>query len=120
MLSGALAVVPDYSLGDVDAGAVPEPAVVVISAVVSPAGRKEQPLRRTGRRRLSPVGNGLDGDVFWLIAGRGRRCSYVANLTARPRVPGQGGPALACRHCQVRRRRRAHRPGLSGPGQRAH
>ena len=41
--------------------------------------------RRTGRRRLTPVGNGLDGDVFWLIAGRGYRCSYVANLTASPR-----------------------------------
>ena len=45
MLSGGLAVVPDYSLGDVDAGTVPEPAVIVIPAVVSPAGRKEQPLR---------------------------------------------------------------------------
>jgi len=41
--------------------------------------------RRTGRRRLTPVGNGLDGDVFWLIAARGRRSSYAANLTARPR-----------------------------------
>jgi deazaflavin-dependent oxidoreductase (nitroreductase family) len=41
--------------------------------------------RRTGTRRLTPVGNGLDGDVFWLIAARGRRSSYVANLTASPR-----------------------------------
>ena len=41
--------------------------------------------RRTGRRRLTPVGNGLDGDVFWLIAARGRRSSYAANLTAHPR-----------------------------------
>ena len=40
---------------------------------------------RTGRRRLTPVGNGLDGDVFWLIAARGRRSSYVANLIASPR-----------------------------------
>src|SRR5216117_4007285 len=45
MLSGGLAVAPDYSLGDVDAGTAPEPAVIVIPAVVSPAGRKEQPLR---------------------------------------------------------------------------
>ena len=35
--------------------------------------------RRTGRRRLTPVGNGLDGDVFWLIAARGHQSSYVAN-----------------------------------------
>ncbi len=40
--------------------------------------------RRTGTRRLTPVGNGLDGEVFWLIAARGRRSSYVANLTAQP------------------------------------
>ena len=51
MLSGALAVVPDYSLGDVDAGMAPEPAVIVIPAVVSPAGRKEQPLRDWLARR---------------------------------------------------------------------
>ena len=51
--------------------------------------------RRTGRRRFTPVGNGLDGDVFWLIAGRGYRCSYVANLTANPR-------------CRVRAGRRWH------------
>lgn len=47
--------------------------------------------RRTGRRRLTPVGNGLDGDVFWLIAGRGHQCSYVANLTASPRCRVKAG-----------------------------
>src|SRR5215469_8661314 len=51
VLSGALAVVPDRSLGDVDAGTAPEPDVVVIPAVVSPAGRKEQPLRDWLARR---------------------------------------------------------------------
>ncbi len=40
--------------------------------------------RRTGRLRLTPVGNGLDGDVFWLVAAHGRRSSYVANLSAEP------------------------------------
>ena len=51
MLSGALAVVPDYSLGDVDAGTAPEPDVVVIPAVVFPGGRKERPLREWLTRR---------------------------------------------------------------------
>ena len=51
MLSGGLAVVPDYCLGDVDAGTAPEPDVVVIPAVVSPAGRKERPLREWLARR---------------------------------------------------------------------
>ena len=52
VLSGGLTVVPDYSLGDVDAGTAPEPAVVVIPAVGSPNGRKEQPLREWLARRV--------------------------------------------------------------------
>jgi transcriptional regulator GlxA family with amidase domain len=51
MLSGGLAVAPDYSLGDVDAGTAPGPDVVVIPAVVSPAGSKERPLREWLARR---------------------------------------------------------------------
>jgi len=51
MLSGALAVVSDYSLSDVDAGTAPGPDVVVVPAVVSPAGRKERPLRDWLARR---------------------------------------------------------------------
>jgi len=51
MLSGGLAVVPDYSLGDVDTGTAPEPDVVVIPAVVSPAGSKERLLREWLARR---------------------------------------------------------------------
>ena len=51
VLSGGLPVVPDYSLGDVDAGTAPEPNVVVIPAVVSPAGSKEWPLREWLARR---------------------------------------------------------------------
>jgi transcriptional regulator GlxA family with amidase domain len=51
MLSGGLAVVPDYSLGDVDVGTAPEPDVVVIPAVVSPASRSERPLREWLARR---------------------------------------------------------------------
>ena len=42
--------------------------------------------RRTGKRRRAPVGNGLDGDVFWLVSEHGERCAYVRNLIAEPRV----------------------------------
>ena len=42
--------------------------------------------RRTGKRRVVPVGNGLDGDAFWIVAQDGHRCAYVANLIAEPRV----------------------------------
>jgi putative intracellular protease/amidase len=51
MLSGGLAVVPDYSLDDVDGGVAPEPEVVVVPAVAAPNGKKEAPLREwIGRR----------------------------------------------------------------------
>lgn len=42
--------------------------------------------RRTGRVRQTPVGNGLAGDTFWLIAAHGRQADYVLNLLANPRV----------------------------------
>jgi deazaflavin-dependent oxidoreductase (nitroreductase family) len=42
--------------------------------------------RRTGKQRLTPVGNGLDGETFWIIAEHGQRCAYVQNLLANPRV----------------------------------
>jgi deazaflavin-dependent oxidoreductase (nitroreductase family) len=42
--------------------------------------------RRTGKQRLTPVGNGLDGDTSWIVAEHGRRCGYVQNLVAHPRV----------------------------------
>jgi deazaflavin-dependent oxidoreductase (nitroreductase family) len=42
--------------------------------------------RRSGRPRCTPVGNGLDGDTFWLIAAHGKQADYVRNLAADPRV----------------------------------
>lgn len=42
--------------------------------------------RRSGRLRWTPVGNGFDGDVFWLVAEHGRGCDYVKNLTVNPQV----------------------------------
>jgi len=49
-------------------------------AVVETTGRK------TGRKRLAPVANGLDGDTFWMISGRGAKGSFVHNIRANPRV----------------------------------
>jgi deazaflavin-dependent oxidoreductase (nitroreductase family) len=42
--------------------------------------------RRTGLPRHTPVGNGLDGDTFWLVAAHGIQAGYVRNLQAEPRV----------------------------------
>ena len=42
--------------------------------------------RRTGRPVRTPVCDGLDGEVFWLIAQRGRRADWIKNIQADPRV----------------------------------
>lgn len=42
--------------------------------------------RRTGQLRLTPIGNGLDGSVFWVVAEHGLGCNYVKNLVADPEV----------------------------------
>lgn len=42
--------------------------------------------RRTGQPRHTPVGNGLDGDTFWLVAAHGDQADYVRNMKADPSV----------------------------------
>jgi deazaflavin-dependent oxidoreductase (nitroreductase family) len=42
--------------------------------------------RKTGRPRQNPVGNGLAGDTFWIVAEHGRNAGYVRNIAADPRV----------------------------------
>ena len=42
--------------------------------------------RRSGLARHTPVGNGLDGDTFWLVAAHGTQADYVRNLQAELRV----------------------------------
>ena len=42
--------------------------------------------RSSGLLRRTPVGDGLDGDVFWIVAEHGRRAEYVRNIEADPRV----------------------------------
>jgi deazaflavin-dependent oxidoreductase (nitroreductase family) len=42
--------------------------------------------RRSGRPRHTPVGNGIDGDVFWLVAAHGHQADFVRNIARQPRV----------------------------------
>jgi deazaflavin-dependent oxidoreductase (nitroreductase family) len=42
--------------------------------------------RTSGKPRQTPVGNGLNGDTFWLVAEHGRHADYVRNILANPRV----------------------------------
>jgi deazaflavin-dependent oxidoreductase (nitroreductase family) len=42
--------------------------------------------RRSGRLRRTPVGDGLVGDTFWLVAEHGYQANYVRNIMSDPHV----------------------------------
>jgi deazaflavin-dependent oxidoreductase (nitroreductase family) len=47
--------------------------------------------RRSGTPRVTPVTNGLDGDVFWIVTEHGHGANYVRNIEAEPRVRVNAG-----------------------------
>src|SRR3954470_16069723 len=42
--------------------------------------------RRSGRPRVTPVCDGLQGDTFWIVAQGERSADHVRNIQANPRV----------------------------------
>jgi len=42
--------------------------------------------RRSGEPRRVPVGDGLRGPHFWIVAEHGRHANYVRNIESNPRV----------------------------------
>jgi len=42
--------------------------------------------RKTGKPRRTPVGNGLVGKQFWIVAEHGQNAGYVKNIAGNPRV----------------------------------
>jgi deazaflavin-dependent oxidoreductase (nitroreductase family) len=42
--------------------------------------------RRSGQPRSTPVCDGLEGGIFWVVAQHGRQADYVRNIEANPRV----------------------------------
>jgi deazaflavin-dependent oxidoreductase (nitroreductase family) len=46
----------------------------------------ETTARRTGKPRLTPVCEGLEGETFWLISERGRDADWVRDIEAAARV----------------------------------
>jgi deazaflavin-dependent oxidoreductase (nitroreductase family) len=46
--------------------------------------------RQTGRPRVTPVCDCLEGDTFWIIVQDGRGADYVKNIEADPRVRVKG------------------------------
>ncbi len=47
--------------------------------------------RKTGAPRVTPVTNGLEGDVFWIVTEHGHKANYVRNIEAEPRVRVNAG-----------------------------
>lgn len=47
--------------------------------------------RKSGQARVTPVGNGLRGDAFWIVTEHGWASSYVKNIQANPRVRVKAG-----------------------------
>lgn len=72
--------------------------------------------RKSGKPRRNPVGNGLKGDTFWIVAEHGRRAGYVKNIRANPRVRirvngrWRTGTANLLEEDDARRRQRELRP----------
>ena len=58
--------------------------------------------RKTGEPRRTPVGDGRDGDTFWIVAEHGERASYVKNIRANPRVRVKCGRRWRDRHARLR------------------
>lgn len=60
----------------------------LIGRGLAPAGYAllETTGRRSGLARQTPVGNGLVGEQFWIVAEHGARAAYVRNIGANPRV----------------------------------
>jgi deazaflavin-dependent oxidoreductase (nitroreductase family) len=42
--------------------------------------------RVSGKPRRTPVGNGAEGDTFWIVTEHGRKAGYVRNIQHSPRV----------------------------------
>ena len=42
--------------------------------------------RKSGKPRRTPVGNGLVGKQFWIVAEHGQKAGYVRNIAGDPRV----------------------------------
>jgi deazaflavin-dependent oxidoreductase (nitroreductase family) len=42
--------------------------------------------RKTGKLRRTPVGNGLGGRQFWIVAEHGQNAGHIRNIVGNPRV----------------------------------
>jgi deazaflavin-dependent oxidoreductase (nitroreductase family) len=65
------------------------PQIKILFAIgIAPPGYAllETTGRKTGRPRRTPVGDGLVGNQFWIVAEHGMKAGYVRNIASDPRV----------------------------------
>jgi deazaflavin-dependent oxidoreductase (nitroreductase family) len=62
------------------------PVVKLVAGYVPFWALLETTGRKSGLPRRNPVGNGLDGDTFWIVSEHGHRSQYVKNIKANPAV----------------------------------
>lgn len=62
------------------------PVVKIVAGFVPWWSLLETTGRKSGKARRNPVGNGLKGQTFWIVAEHGARAGYVKNIKANPRV----------------------------------
>ena len=62
------------------------PIVKIVAGYVPWWALLETTGRRSGKPRRNPVGNGLKGGTFWIVAEHGPQAGYVKNIKADPRV----------------------------------
>jgi deazaflavin-dependent oxidoreductase (nitroreductase family) len=65
---------------------VVNPVVKLVAGYVPWWALLETTGRKSGQPRRNPVGNGLDGNTFWIVAEHGHEAGYVKNIKANPRV----------------------------------
>jgi deazaflavin-dependent oxidoreductase (nitroreductase family) len=64
------------------------PIKFLLAIGLAPAGYAllESTGRKTGKPRRTPVGNGLVGGQFWIVAEHGEKAGYIRNISSDPRV----------------------------------
>jgi deazaflavin-dependent oxidoreductase (nitroreductase family) len=65
---------------------VVNPVVKIVAGYVPWWSLLETTGRKSGKPWRNPVGNGLKGDTFWIVAEHGHQAGYVKNIKANPRV----------------------------------
>ncbi len=65
---------------------VVNPVVKLVAGYVPWWSLLETTGRKSGKPRRNPVGNGLKGDTFWIVAEHGAHAGYVKNIKADPHV----------------------------------